>query len=100
MPYPPIGAGIEGSVMRGFRHGLIKNRVDGLGEPSIVEAVKVNRFKDRSVLGGVKYAYHIKAFGQDCHDVAQGLPGLPGHILGNNAFLEVKANLPGQEHQP
>ena len=37
-------------------------RVDGLGQPSIVEAVKVNRFNDRSVLGGVKYAYHIKAF--------------------------------------
>ncbi len=27
-----------------------------------MEAVKGTRFKDRSVLGGLRYAYHVKAF--------------------------------------
>jgi 2,4-dienoyl-CoA reductase-like NADH-dependent reductase (Old Yellow Enzyme family) len=42
-------------------------RVEADGTPRIVEAVKGTKFVDRMVLGGLAYAYHVKAYDASGH---------------------------------
>ncbi len=72
--WPPQGAGLAATIGKG-RVTLTWNRAEGDdiggydiyraeddGVVSCVEAVKGTRFADRLVLGGLHYAYHVKAF--------------------------------------